>query len=145
MSIHYFLEQTASGVLASVELIEPAAAQSAVDAYELTAGRLWSVPAILLGLTGLVFAGIALSRTAGRVGNRTGRRTAIAALLTGPIGAVLGCLIVLAADGGPGTGGGVVGGYLAVLTGLTGTILGGTALVRSRAAGTPVTTPRAEH
>ncbi|SCF35293.1 hypothetical protein GA0074696_4745 [Micromonospora purpureochromogenes] len=110
-------------------LVQPVAASS----YTLTAGRLWSLVAALLGLVGVVIGGLALARSAGRIG--TGRRGAVVALAAGLAGAVIGSLVVAAADGGPGTGGGIVGGFVAVVVGLIAMALGGLGLARSRRTG----------
>ncbi|NYF58013.1 DUF6223 family protein [Micromonospora purpureochromogenes] len=112
-------------------LVQPAAASS----YTLTAGRLWSLVAALLGLVGVVIGGLALARSAGRIGIGTGRRGAVVALAAGLAGAVIGSLVVAAADGGPGTGGGIVGGFVAVVVGLIAMALGGLGLARSRRTG----------
>jgi Family of unknown function (DUF6223) len=97
----------------------------AVDAYTMTAGRVWSVVAALLGVAGVVVAGLALARF-----NRVGRRGAVVALVAGLAGMVIGGLVVAAADGGPGTGYGIVGGYAALAVGLIAVALGGLAMAR---------------
>jgi hypothetical protein len=102
-------------------------------AYTMSAGRLWSLVAALLGLAGAVIGGLALARPAGRIA--AGRRGAIVALVAGLAGAVIGGLVVAAAEGGPGTGYGIVGGYLALAVGLIAMVLGGLALVRRRRTG----------
>ncbi|WP_433515309.1 DUF6223 family protein [Nonomuraea sp. CA-143628] len=102
-----------------------------VSAYTLTAGRLWSAVAALLGLAGIVIGGLALARSVRRVGNG-GRRGAIVALAVGLVGAVIGGLVVAAADGGPGTGYGIVGGYVDLVVGPIAMVLGGLTLARSR-------------
>ncbi|MBG0829687.1 hypothetical protein HS041_18135 [Planomonospora sp. ID67723] len=112
-------------------LAEPAV----TSAYTLTAGRLWSLAAALLGLAGVVAGGLALARSAGRAGNGTGRRGAVAALAAGLAGALGGGLVVAAAEGGPGTGYGIVGGFVALVVGLVAVVLGGLALARSRRTG----------
>jgi hypothetical protein len=106
----------------SAVLVQPA------SAYTLTAGRLWSVVAALLGLAGVVVGGLALARIRGGFG----RRGAIVALGAGLVGMVLGGLVVAAADGGPGSGSGIVGGFVAVVVGLVAMVLGWLALARSR-------------
>ncbi|MFB9904319.1 DUF6223 family protein [Allokutzneria oryzae] len=121
---------TAASLLAVFALAAPAAAdvsiQSAtVSAYSLTAGRLWSLVAALLGLAGVVIGGLALARSASR-------RGAIVALVAGLAGAATGGLVVAAANGGPGTGYGIVGGFVALVVGLVAMILGALALARSR-------------
>lgn len=105
---------------------------TAVSAYTMTAGRLWSLVAVALGLAGAAVGGLALARSAGRTGRGDGRRGAIAALAAGLAGAVIGGLVVAAADGGPGTGYGIVGGFAALAVGLITMVLGGLALARSR-------------
>lgn len=100
-------------------LIDAAAQPSA---YALTAGRLWSIVATLVGVAGVIIGGLALART-----RRRGTTVAMAAGLAGMIG---GGLVVAAADGGPGTGYGIVGGYVALVIGLIAMALGG--LARSR-------------
>ncbi|WP_226899740.1 DUF6223 family protein [Nonomuraea phyllanthi] len=109
--------------------------QDPVSAYTLTTGRLWSVVAALLGLAGVVVAGLALARAAGRIGNGSGRRGAVVALAAGLAGAVIGGWVVAAAEGGPGTGYGIVGGYVALVVGVAAMVLGWLALARSRRAG----------
>ncbi len=109
-------------------LLTHAVVQSAdVDAYTLTAGRLWATSAALLGLVGAVVGGLALARSRRRTG--TG---ASVALGSGLIAVVGGGLNLAVADGGPGTGNGVVGGALALMLGLLAMIFGGLALARSR-------------
>jgi hypothetical protein len=103
-----------------------AMAQS-VDAYTLTAGRLWATSAALLGLVGAVVGGQALARSRRRTG--TG---AFVALGSGLVAMVGGGVNLAVADGGPGTGNGVVGGALALMVGLLAMIFGGLALARSR-------------
>ncbi|WP_433472351.1 DUF6223 family protein [Spirillospora sp. CA-142024] len=107
-----------------------------VDAYSLTAARLWATAAALLGLVGAVIGGLALARSVRRIGNG-GRKGANVALVSGLITVVAGALNLAVADGGPGTGNGVVGGALALLLGLTAMVLGGLALARSRRIGLP--------
>jgi hypothetical protein len=118
------------------DLATPAAAhvlaQPTADAYTLTAGRLWSTVAALLGLAGLVIGGLALARSARRIGTGTGRRGAIVALVAGLASAVIGGLVVAVADGGPGSGSGIVGGFVALVVGLIAMVLGWQALARSR-------------
>lgn len=95
--------------------------------YALTAGRVWSLVAVLLGVVGVAVGGLALARAA-----RTWR--AVVALTTGMAGVVVGGLVVVAADGGPGTGYGIVGGFMALVVGLIAMVLGGLALARVRRA-----------
>ena len=65
-------------------------AQPAVDAYTLTTGRLVGTLAALVALAGAVIGGLALARSAGRIGTGNGRRGAIVALVLGPIGLAIG-------------------------------------------------------
>jgi hypothetical protein len=108
--------------------VEPAA----VSAYTLTPERIAASGAVVAGLMGAVVGGLALARSAGRIGPGTGRRGAIVALVLGPIGLVIGGLVVATADGGLGTGNGLGGGVVAMIAGLFGIALGGLALARSR-------------
>lgn len=103
-------------------------AAAAVDPYTLTTGRLVGTVAAFVALAGVVTGGLALARSAGRIG----RWGAVAALVTGPAGMVVGGLVLAAARGGPGAGYGVVGGYAALVIGLIATVLGLLALVRAR-------------
>ncbi|MGV9310560.1 DUF6223 family protein [Nonomuraea sp. NPDC003727] len=137
MSVRHLL---AEALLGGFGPATPAAArvlvQSAdVSAYALTAGRLWSLVAALLGLVGVVIGGLALARSTGHVGTGNGRRGAVVALAAGVAGAAIGGLVVAAAEGGPGTGYGIVGGFVALAVGLIGVLLGGLALARSRRTG----------
>jgi hypothetical protein len=102
-----------------------------VDAYTLTAARLWATSAALLGLVGAVIGGLALARSVRRIGNG-GRQGPIVALASGLVAMVGGALNLAVADGGPGTGNGVVGGALALMLGLVAVVLGGLAVARSR-------------
>lgn len=92
----------------------------AADAYEMTAGRAWSLVGAGLGLVGVVFGLLALAR----------RRGAVVAAVCGVAGAVIGVLVVAFAQGGPGTGYGIVGGYISLVLGVVAAGLGGLALVR---------------
>ncbi|MBB6346037.1 DUF6223 family protein [Nonomuraea muscovyensis] len=137
MSVRFVLAVAGAALLGVFELATPAAAHvlvqpDPVSAYALTSGRLWSAVGALLGLVGVVIGGLALARSAGRIGTGTGGRGAVVALVAGLAGAVIGALVVAAADGGPGTGYGIVGGYVALVVGLIAMVLGGLALARSR-------------
>ncbi len=136
MSVRHLHAAATAALLGGFGLVTPAAAHVLVQtdpasAYTLTAGRLWSVVASLVGLTGVVIGGLALARS-GRVGLGNGVRGAIAALVMGLIGMVVGVLVVAAAERGPGTGYGIIGGFVALVVGLIGMVLGGLALARSR-------------
>ncbi|MFI7638063.1 DUF6223 family protein [Nonomuraea sp. NPDC049400] len=140
MSVRFVLAVAGAALLGGFALATPAAAHvlvqpDPVSAYTMTAGRLWSLVAALLGLIGVVVGGLALARSAGRIGTGNGRRGAIVALAAGLAGLVIGGLVVAAAEGGPGTGYGIVGGFMALAVGLIAMALGGLALARSRRAG----------
>ncbi|GAB3179588.1 hypothetical protein FHX75_14379 [Micromonospora palomenae] len=140
MSVRHLLAAAEAAMLGDFGPATPSAAHvlvqpAAVDSYTLTAGRLWSLVAALLGLVGVVIGGLALARSAGRIGTGTGRRKPIVALAAGLAGAVIGGLVVAGADGGPGTGGGIVGGFVALVVGLIAMGLGGLGLARSRRTG----------
>ncbi|MEU3220400.1 DUF6223 family protein [Streptomyces sp. NPDC006971] len=137
MSVRRLLAATAATVLGAIGLAAPAAAHvpaqsAAVDAYSLTAGRLVGTTAALVALVGVAIGGMALGRSADRVGTGDRRSRAIVALVAGSAGVVVGALNLAVADGGPGTGNGVVGGASALVLGLIGTALGALALARSR-------------
>jgi len=102
-----------------------------VDAYTLTAARLWATSAALLGLVGSVIGGLALARSVRRIGDG-GSKGAAVALVSGLVAIVGGALNLAVADGGPGTGNGVVGGALALVVGLAAMVLGGLTMARSR-------------
>ena len=127
----------AAAVVGGGGLAAPAAAQvsdqpAAIDVYTLTPERIAATAAAVVGLIGAVIGGLALARSARRIGAGNGRRGAIVALVMGPIGLVVGGLVVATADGGLGTGNGVAGGIAAMMVGLIGMALGGLALARSR-------------
>ena len=118
-------------VLVAAHVSEPAA----TTVYGLTPRRLWATTAAGLALVGVVIGGLALRRSAGRIGTGNGRMGASAGLVAGLIAVVNGGLNVAIANGGPGTGNGVVGGAAALVLGLIGMVLGGLALARSRRTG----------
>ncbi|MEV0705323.1 DUF6223 family protein [Saccharopolyspora sp. NPDC050389] len=136
MSVRHLLAAAAAALLGVFGLATPAAAhvltQPAATVYGWTPDRIWATAAALLALVGVVIGGLALARSAGRIGNGTGGREAIVALVVGLIAVVNGGLVVITADGGPGTGNGIVGGYLALVLGLIAIVLGGLARARSR-------------
>ena len=105
---------------------------TAVEAYTPTADRLWATTAAVLALVGVVIGGLALARSAGRIGTGNGRMGAIVALVAGLIAVVNGGLVLATANGGPGTGNGVVGAIMALVLGVIGLVIGGLALARSR-------------
>ncbi len=129
----------AAAVIGGFGLAAPAAAHASVQpaaatVYTMTPERIAASMAALVGLIGAVIGGLALARSARRIGNG-GRRGAIVALVLGPIGLVIGGLVVATAEGGVGTGHGLAGGVVAMMVGLIGMALGGLALARSRRAG----------
>lgn len=138
MSVTHLIASAMSAPLALLGSAAPAAAHVVVQSTgagvgAFTPGRSWSVVAVLLGLTGAIVGGLALARSPGRPGTRSGRG-GVVALVTGLAGAGVGGLVVAAADGGPGTGSGIVGGLLALAVGLTAAVLGGLVLTWSRRA-----------
>jgi hypothetical protein len=120
-------------VLVAAHVSEPAA----TTVYGLTPRRLWATTVAGLGLVGVVIGGLALRRSAGRMGtgNGNGRMGAVVALLAGLIAVVNGALNLAIAKGGPGSGNGVVGAAAALVLGLIALALGGLALARSRHTG----------
>jgi hypothetical protein len=114
-------------VLVAAQVSEPAA----TTVYGMTPQRLWATTVAVLALVGVVTGGLALRRSAGRLGTGNGRMGAIVALVAGLIAVVNGGLNLAIASGGPGTGNGVVGGAVALVLGLIGMVLGGLALARS--------------
>ena len=126
-------------VIAGFGLAAPIAAfastkTAAAAVYGMTPERMAASTAALIALIGAVIGGLALVRSARRIGNN-GRRGAIVALVLGPIGLIIGGLVIATADGGVGTGNGVAGGRIAIAVGLIGMALGWLALVRARRAG----------
>jgi hypothetical protein len=115
-------------VLVVAQVSEPAA----TTVYGLTPRRLWATAAAMLALVSVVFGGLALARSAGRIGTGNGRIGAIVALIVGLIAVVNGGLNLTVANGGPGTGNGVVGAAAALVLGLIAIALGGLALARYR-------------
>src|SRR5215475_5439955 len=115
-------------VLVAAHVSEPAA----TTVYGLTLRRLWATTAFAVALVGVVIGGLALRRSAGRIGAGNGRMWAIVALVAGLIAAVNGGLNLAVANGGPGSGNGVVGGAAALVLGLIALALGGLALARCR-------------
>jgi hypothetical protein len=115
----------ATALFSGFGLAAPAAGQdsvqpAAVKAYTLTPKRMMASGAAVTGLIGAVIGGLALARSAGRIGTGDGRRGAIVALVLGPIALVTGGLVVATADGGLGTGNGLAGGVVAMMVGLIG-------------------------
>ena len=115
-------------VLVATHVSEPAA----TTVHGATPRRLWATAVAVLGLGSVVVGGLALRRSARRIGPGNGRRGAIVALAAGLIAAVNGGLNLAVATGGLGSGNGVAGGAAALVLGLIATALGGLALARSR-------------
>lgn len=133
MYVRHLLVATAAATLGGSGLAAPSAAALssppvAADLLTVSPGRLGSVVAGLLGLTGLVLGGLVLARPAER---RPGAGVALAA---GLLGTALGGLVVATSDSGIGTGNGRAGGYVALVVGVIAVTLGGLALVRARRA-----------
>jgi hypothetical protein len=125
----------AAALIGGLGFAAPAAAQVSDQppaVKTLTPERIAASAAGMVALIGAAIGGLALARSAGRVGAGHGRRGAIAALVLALIGLVIGGLVVGTADGGPGTGNGLAGGIVAMAVGLIGMALGGLALARSR-------------
>jgi hypothetical protein len=115
-------------VLVAAHVSEPAA----TTVYGMTPRRLWAATVAVLGLVGVVIGGLALRRSAGRIGAGKMRMGPTVALVAGLIAVVNGGLNLAIATGGPGTGNGVIGGAAALVLGLIAMALGGLALARSR-------------
>src|SRR5262249_32618721 len=114
-------------VMVAAHVSEPAA----ITVYGLTPRRVWATTVAALALVAVVIGGLALFRSARRIGNH-GRRGAIVALVAGLIALVNGGLNLAIANGGPGSGNGVVGGAAAFVLGLIAVALSGLALARRR-------------
>ncbi|MFB7957216.1 DUF6223 family protein [Streptomyces sp. NPDC056045] len=137
MSVRYVLAVGAGALFGGFGLAASAVAHAsaqpiAVDAHDLTTGRLVGTVAALVALAGVVIGALALARSADRIGNGNGKKGALVSLVAGLIGTVIGVVNLAAADGGPGTGNGVIGGALALLLGPIAAVLGRLARVRSR-------------
>jgi hypothetical protein len=114
-------------VLVAAHVSEPAS----TTVYGLTPRRLWATTGAVLALVGVVIGGLALRRSASRIGTDNWRMGAIGALVAGLIAVVNGGLNLAIAKGGPGTGNGVVGGAAALVLGLIAMTLSGLAVARS--------------
>lgn len=140
MSVRRLLAATVATLIGGLALAEPAAAYAsaqpvAAGLYDFSLGRLGATTGALVGLAGVVVAGLALARPDGRIGTANGSLGAVTAVVAGLISTVLGGLVAATADGGLGTGNGLGGAYVAVLVGLIGLALGGLAVARSRRTG----------
>jgi hypothetical protein len=123
------------GLVHAVLVVGHVSEPAATTVYGLTPQRLWATTVAVLALIGVVIGGLALRRSAGRIGTGNGRMGAIVALVAGLIAVLNGGLNLAIATGGPGTGNGVVGGAAALVLGLLAMALGGLALARSRRTG----------
>ena len=103
-----------------------------VPASAITAGRARSLVAGVVSLISLIVGGLALARSAGRIGIGNGRAGAIVALMLGLLGMILSVVHLGTSTGGVGTGSGRAGAIVALVLGLIGMNLGGLALARSR-------------
>jgi hypothetical protein len=140
MSVRRLLATAAATLLGGIVLAAPTTAHASVQpvaasAYDVSLGRLGATTGALLGLAGVVVAGLALARPAGRFGADNAPLVARMAMLAGLISTALGGLVAATADGGLGTGNGLGGAYVAMLVGLVCTALGGLVLARSRRTG----------
>lgn len=101
-------------LVVSAALAAPASASgsaAAVDAYQLTFGRIGATSGAALALVGVVFGAVSLTRSANR------RRAAVTAAVLGLAGVVIGAVFIAMAEGGPGTGYGVVGSWVSFALG----------------------------
>ncbi|MFF1417835.1 DUF6223 family protein [Streptomyces sp. NPDC058280] len=137
-SVRLPLAAAGAALLGVFVLAAPAAAAhvsaqpSAASIYTMSAGRLGATTAAVLGLIGVVIAGLALARPTGRFGTDNGRLGANTALAAGLIAMALGGLVVATSDGSLGTGNGLGGAIVALIVGLIAMALGRRALARSR-------------
>jgi hypothetical protein len=98
----------------------------------ITSGRARALVGVVVGLMSVVIGGLALARSAGRIGTGSGRVGAIVALVLGLVGIILSVMHLGTSTGGFGTGSGRAGAIVALVLGLIGMNLGGLALIRSR-------------
>ena len=103
-----------------------------VPVGEITSGRARALVGVAVGLVSLVMGGVALLRSAGRLGKGTGRAGAAVALVLGLVALALSVIHLSSTTGGFGTGGGRAGAIVALVLALIGGGLGGLALSRSR-------------
>jgi hypothetical protein len=96
-------------------------------AYEMTAGRTWSLIGAGAGVFGVVMGVLALRRA----------RSGLVATIAGGVAVLLGLVVVLMAEGGPGTGYGIVGGYVSLVVGVAAAVLGVLASRRAARAAAP--------
>ncbi len=120
------------GLVHAVLVVANVSEPAATTVYGLTPRRLWATTAVVLALVSVVFGGLALARSTGRIGTGNVRIGALVGLVAGLVAVVNGGLNLTVANGGPGTGNGVVGAAAALVLGLIAIVLGGLALARSR-------------
>lgn len=115
-------------------LAAPEAAHVSVAAsgYVVGVGRTVPTVAAVVGLISVIIGGLALARSARRIGAGNGRAGTIAAMVLGLISVIVGGLHGANAAGGLGTGNGLAGAVVAVVLGLIGMVLAGLAMARSR-------------
>ena len=133
----------AAALVAWVGIAAPAAAQVSdqpptVSVYTVTPERIAATVAAVVALIGAVIGGLALARSAHRIGAGNGRARTIWALVLGLISVIIGGLHMAYSAGGFGTGNGLAGAIVALVLGLIGMVLGGLALARSRRNAAPV-------
>lgn len=125
-------------VIAAAALVEgfalaaPAAARGVIATGS---GRAGATVAGVIALIGVVTGGLALARSARRIGPGNGRDGAIVALVTGLIGMFLAGLHLATSTGGIGTGNGRAGAIVGLVLGLIARGLGRRALAGSRRTG----------
>ena len=88
----------AAALVGGVGLAAPAAAQvsdqPAVSVYTMTPERIAATVAAVVGLIGAVIGGLALARSAGRIGTGNGLGGGVVAMIVGLIGMALGGLVL---------------------------------------------------
>ena len=83
-SVRLVLAAAGAALIGGLGIAAPAAAYVSVAAPTgMTSGRLVPTAAGVVGLIGVVLGGLALARSAGRIGAGNGRRGAIAAMVAG--------------------------------------------------------------
>jgi hypothetical protein len=122
----------ATALLGGFCLAAPAAAQGVIATGS---GRAGATVAGMVALIGVVTGGLALARSASRMGTGNGRDGAIVALVLGLVGMALAGLHLATSTGGIGTGNGRAGAIVALVLGLIGMVLGRLALARSSRTG----------
>jgi glyoxylase I family protein len=130
VSLPHLVAPTAA-LLGAFGLASPAAAQGVIATGS---GRAGATVAALVALVGVVVGGLALRRSARRLGAGNGRDGAIVALVVGVMGMALAVIHLVTSTGGIGTGNGRGGAIVALVLGLIGVVLGWMALNRSRRA-----------